>query len=463
MTPICKNLIDEGFSGLDILSFFRMRECAVFMNPVKAYVIALVCTLILSAPVSAFEVQEVTSSKGIKAWLVESHSIPIISMMFSMPGGRNFEEPGKEGSHALMAGMLVEGAGDLTSEEFKAARTRMSSRLSFYTDGDHTSGYLTTLSKNRDATARLLQQSLTRPRFEEKSFERLRDQALQNVAQAAVDQQTIADDTWFALAFPGHIYGRTGRGSATSLKDMTTEDLRKLWTATANRHDLRVAVVGDITPDALKLLLDRTFGDLPDVVTNFSSLETALVKGPVEKRIPYNGPQTIVYFGNPALPGDGQQGWSSNVLAEILGGQASFARLTQALREKTGLTYSVSFTDYSWRYAAIQLGNFATANGTAQQALTVLNQELSGIAANGPTVEELRKVKSYMNGAYALRFSDNDSIASELLYAMQRGNTVSYFKDRPSKVNAVTVEDVKAAAAKLLKPENSVVVIVGKQ
>jgi zinc protease len=429
----------------------------------QAFLFAAFCLIISFTAASAFEVQEVTSSKGIKAWLVESHDIPIISMMFSMPGGRNFEEPGKEGTHALMADMLDEGAGDFTSEAFKAARTRMTSRLSFFTDGDYTSGYMATLSKNRDATANLLQQALTRPRFEEAAFARLRDQAIQDVAQSAVDQQTIADDTWFQLAFPGHIYGRSGKGTAPSLQSLTTDDLRKLWKATASRHELRVAVVGDITPDDLKAMLDRTFGELPDVATDFSALNTEIAKGPIEKRVIYNGPQTIVYFGNPALPGEGREGWSSYVLAELLGGQASFARLTEALREKSGLTYSVGFTDYSWRYASVQLGTFSTASTTAEQALKILNEELGTIAETGPTAEELRKIKSYMNGSYALRFSDNDSIASELLFVMQRGNDAGYFKDRINKVNAVTVEDVKAAAAKLLRPENRIVVVVGKQ
>jgi zinc protease len=418
--------------------------------------------LLAAIQAQAFEVQEVISPKGIKAWLVESHDIPILSLMFSIPGGRNFEQPGKEGAHALLADMLDEGAGPFSSEDFKAARTRMTSRVGFYTDGDYTSGYLSTLSKNRDATLNLLQQAMESPRFEEKSFERFRDQALQDVAQGLVDQTTIADDTWFATAFPGHIYGRDGKGTVSSLKALTTEDLRAVWKATANRRELRVAVVGDITPAELKDLLDRTFGGLPDAPLNIATPRVDMAKGPIEKRVAYTGPQTVVYFGSPALPGEGREGWSSYVLAEILGGQASFARLTQALREKSGLTYSVGFAKYSWRYAAVQLGTFSTATATTEQALQMLKQELANIAQTGPTVEELRKIKSYMNGSYALRFSDNDSITSELLSVLQRGNDVSYFKERANKINAVTVSDVKSAAAKLLQPENQIIVVVGQ-
>jgi zinc protease len=411
---------------------------------------------------SAFEVQEIVSPKGVSAWLVESHDVPIVSMMFSMPGGRNFEPEGKEGAHTIMADMLVEGAGSLSSEQFKAEKVRMSSRLSFYTSGDFTMGYLSALSKNRDATADLLKQALESPRFEEPSFNRLRDQAMQDVAAGKVDQNTIAEHTWFSSAFPGHIYGRGGTGTENSLKGLTTDDLRNLWKATANRRNLQVAVVGDVTPAELRLLLDRTFGGLPDHSSTIKTPTIDVMRGPIEKRINYDGPQTVVYFGNPALPGETREGWSSNVLAEILGGQASFARLTQALREKSGLTYGVGFGNYDWRYASAQLGMFSTATATAEQALAMLKQQLAEMANTGPTADELRKIKSYINGSYALRFSDNDSIASELLSVMQRGSSVGYFKERPSRVNAVTVEDVKSAAAKLLQPENQIIVVVGK-
>ena len=104
----------------------------------------------------AFEVQEITSAKGIKAWLVEAHDVPILSMNFSFAGGRIFEQAGKEGSLSLLTDMLVEGAGDMSSDAIKLAKIRMSSSFGFYNSADFTSGYLNSLSKNRDATAKLL-------------------------------------------------------------------------------------------------------------------------------------------------------------------------------------------------------------------------------------------------------------------------------------------------------------------
>ncbi len=431
-------------------------------NFAKNFFVSGLFWLLASGVGYAFEVQEITSAKGIKAWLVEAHDVPILSMNFSFAGGRIFEQAGKEGSLSLLTDMLVEGAGDMSSDAIKLAKIRMSSSFGFYNSADFTSGYLNSLSKNRDATAKLLKLTLEKPRFEEAAFERLRDQALQSEAQGRVDQWAIADGAWFAAAFPGHFYGRNSKGTQASLKALKTDDLRQLWVLLANRRDLRVAVVGDITAAELSALLDSVFGDLPDFTPAKAAATVALAKGPVEVKIKYEGPQTVVYFGNPSLAKDASEDWTSNVLAEILGGRASFARLTQALREKSGLTYGVSFSDYSWMHADVQLGTFSTATETAEKAVAVLREQLALMARDGPTAEELRKTKSFINGSYALRFSDNSSIASELLAVLEQVNEVGYFRDRPAKVNAVTLAGVRDAAAKLLKPENQVVVIVGK-
>jgi zinc protease len=419
--------------------------------------------LAFSGLAQAFEVQEFTTEKGIKAWLVESHDVPIVSIYFSFAGGRDLEAESKEGSHTIMAAALTEGAGTLTSDEIKVVQTRLSSSYGFYTSSDNTSGYLQSLTKNLNETSALLKSSLDSPRFEQVSFERLRDEALQSIDRAKVDQASIADDAWFAQAFPHHLYGKNSRGTLASVRALQTDDLRLLWQRIANQRGLEVAVVGDITSAELSKLLDQVFGGLPDTPLQSVEKTVAMAKGPIELHIDYNNPQTVVYFGMPAIGGEDRAAWSSHLLAEILGGRANFARLNQALREKSGLTYGVSLSSNNWEYADVQLGTFSTATETTDRALQLLREELADMAQNGPTAEELRKVKSFINGSFPLNFSDNNSIAGALLSVKRRGLSTSYFKDRPNRVNAVTLEDVKATAAKLLKPENQIVVVVGRK
>lgn len=425
--------------------------------------LALLVLFAFSGISSAFEIQEIESQKGIKAWLVEAHDVPIVSIHFSFQAARDLQVVGKEGSIGLMANGLTEGAGSYSANEIKAKLDAMTSSYRFYAAADQTSGQLQTLSKNLSATADLLKASLETPRFEPASIERLRDEALQAIARARTDQNTIADDTWYALAFPNHLYGSPGRGTEQGLKATTVEDLQMLWKRIGNRRNMQIVVVGDITAANLKVLLDHVFGNLPDKDLVAAEEPSEIATGPIEKRIVYDNPQTVVTFGYPSTGGKGRDAWAAYLLTEIMGGRPGFARLNQTLREKSGLTYGVSMSYNDWEFGDIQYGSFSTATETTDRALQLLRNEFAQMAKNGPTAKELLKVKSFINGSYPLSFSDNNSIAAQLLHKKQRGYSPNYFKERASLVDAVTLEDVKAQAAKLLKPENQIVVVVGRK
>lgn len=93
---------------------------------VLAFVAALPIT---TGTAHAFTVQEVTSPGGIKAWVVEDHTVPLIAMSFSFGGGSAADPAGREGLANFLASMMDEGAGDLDSESFRDRRDDLSMRM----------------------------------------------------------------------------------------------------------------------------------------------------------------------------------------------------------------------------------------------------------------------------------------------------------------------------------------------
>ena len=115
--------------------------------------IAIAVTLQMVAmvlPARAIEIQEVTSPGGIKAWLVQSPTIPLIAMNFAFEGGAALDPAGKEGLANFLTGMLDEGAGDLDSKIFQAKASDLAMKMSFSSDLDSFEGSFQTLSRNRD-------------------------------------------------------------------------------------------------------------------------------------------------------------------------------------------------------------------------------------------------------------------------------------------------------------------------
>jgi zinc protease len=418
--------------------------------------------LLSSPPARAFEVQVVTSPKGIKAWLVESHLTPIISMNFLFACGAANDPAGREGTAALMAAMLTEGAGELRSDAFKAKAENLSIGLNFSARSDFITGSMTTLTKNRDAAFDLTRMAITQPQFTAEDFMRIRAQSLSSMRQEALDQTSVASDTWYAKAFPGHIYGRKAKDTLFALENITVDDLRAFHQEVFSRKDLRVAVVGDIDAQTLGKQLDFLFGNLGEHSLNESYGPVRVASNVPVETIDFEGPQSAIFFGYQGLAGDGRQAWAGYLAAQILGGGAEFARLNQLLRETSGLTYGISLDNRRLKNAAFQIGSFTTDKTTANRALQILRDELERFAREGPTAEELRKVKSFAAGSYVLRFTNNASIAYELISAMEKGHPPDFANRRDEKIQAVTLDDVKQAAETMLKPENQIIIVVGR-
>ena len=84
------------------------------------------------------------------------------------------------------------------------------------------------------------------------------------------------------------------------------------------------------------------------------------------------------------------------------------------------------------------------------------------MAENGVTAEELEGAKTYLTGAYPLRFDGNDRIAN-ILVGMQMDNLpIDYVNTRNDKVRAITLEEIQRVAARLLRPEALHFVVVGQ-
>ena len=114
----------------------------------------------------ALDVEEIVSERNIKAWIVEDNSVPIISMNLTFKGGAYFDAFGKEGTSTFVAALLDEGAGSLTSKEFKDEMSKLGMKLDFRSSKDELSVSFQTISKNKKKSFKLLRSALIEPRFD---------------------------------------------------------------------------------------------------------------------------------------------------------------------------------------------------------------------------------------------------------------------------------------------------------
>lgn len=420
------------------------------------------CMMLLVARAEAMDIREVTSPGGIKAWLVESRTIPLIAMEFSFEGGSTLDPAGREGAAHFITGMMDEGAADMDGPSFQAQRDSIAMKLRFDAGLDRIEGQFQTLSKNRDAAFDLLQKSITAPRFEAGPMERVRQQFLVSAQDDAQDPEKIAAREGLKLAFGPHPYSRPTNGTVETVKAITPDDLKAFHRAVFTRKGLKISVVGDIDADTLGKELDRIFGKLPDTDVPELGTEAIISSKPAVKIIDRNIPQSIVVFGQQGIKRDDPAFIPAFVMSQILGGGGFGARLTTEVREKRGLTYGIGYGLDPLRNAGLYYGSFSTRNEKAGEALQIVKDTLRKMADDGPTQQELDIAKTYLTGSYALRFDSNEKIASQLLGLQQVGLPLDYVNTRNAKVEAVTLEQVKEQAKRLINPDKLIVVAVGK-
>lgn len=406
------------------------------------------------------DIQEVTSPGGITAWLVESPEIPFISMEIRFKGGAALDDPDKRGAVHLMGALLEEGAGDMDARAFAIARDSLAASFGYDVYRDAVTVSAEFLTETQDQAIDLLHQTLVDPRFDQDAIDRVRGQVISVIQSDATDPNSIAGQAFNRAAFGDHPYAFPIEGSEESLMAITRDDLFAAKNATMAMDRVHIGVVGDITADQLGPMLDRLFDGMPQTGAAMPPPAEFALTGGVQV-IPFDTPQTVVIFGHEGIDRDDPDFFAAFILNSILGEGGFGSRLMQEVREKRGLTYGVYTYLYSLESADLLLGQVASANDRVAEAVSVIRDEWARAAQDGVTAEELETAKTYLTGAYPLRFDGNGRIANILAGMQVQGFGIDYINTRNDRVNAVTLDDVNRMAARLLDAEGLNFYVVG--
>lgn len=407
------------------------------------------------------DVQKVVSDTGIEAWLVEDHSVPVVSIDFSFKGGMHFDPPGKTGLARMASILLDEGAGEYDSQQFQKILADEAISLSFSPGRDSFTGSLNTITANRDTAFKMLKLALTEPRFDEEPVERMRRSNLASIQQSLGKPGWLSARSFNGLYFEGHSYADPGHGNPATVMAITPEDLHGFVKKQFARDSLQVAAAGDITAAELAQVLDDVFGGLPEHGAKIESAkiepqrpgQTILMKLPT--------PQTFISAGHPGIMRDDPDWHAAAVMLHILGGGGFSSRLMQEIREKRGLTYAVSASMNEMDYASVIQAGMSVSNDKAKEALDLLRAEWNRMAEEGATEKELDDAKAYLTGSLLLYLTSTGDISGTLNGIQRHDLGIDYINKRNALIRAVTVDDVRRVAKKLLHADRFMTILVG--
>jgi zinc protease len=415
------------------------------------------------ATTGAVNVREIVSPQGVRAWLVESYAVPIVSLELAFRGGATQDPQGRYGATTIMSGLLDEGAGELDSQAFHRALDDKAIEIGFHADQDKIGGRMRTLSKNLDRAGALLALALNAPRFDEEPFERVRDQVQAHLRHETNDPNTVAFRGFRARVFAGHPYEHPNDGTLESLDALARPDMSALHARLLARDASHIAVVGAISEERAGRLIDEAFASLP-LKADLTPVGPAPFLGlGAEEIIDIDVPQTTIRFGRPGPGRQDENYMAAFVLAHILGGGTGLSsRLFREVREKRGLAYTAYAGLSTLDHASYLTGGTTTKNERARESLEVIRGEILDMAQNAVGEEELEKGKRYLIGSYPLRFDTSTKIAGQLVQMQLDGYGMGWLVERNEAIRRVTPADAKKAAQAMFGDGGLSVVMVGR-
>jgi len=438
-------------------------------NPVtgntKRWLLGAMLMLVSLSVMATPKIEHWTLKNGARVYFVETHDLPMVTLNAVFDAGSARDTQARSGLSMLTNQLLNDGTGELDADAIAATFEGLGAEFGSSNDRDMAGVSLRSLSDRTllDPALDLFARVVTAPSFPAASFERERQRALLGLKQAEASAGDVAAKAFFAQLYKGHPYALPPEGSAAGLKALNRDDLTAFHARYYVGRNAVLALIGDIKLGEAKAIAERVLGGLPagEAAPALPKVVDVVPRGRAERVLAHPSTQTHILIGEAGMARNDPDYFALYLGNHILGGSGLVSRLSQEVREKRSLSYSV----YSYFMPLREPGPFLlglqTKNSQRAEALAVVRRVLKEFTEKGPTPEELAAAKKNVTGGFPLRIDSNRRIAEYLTVIGFYGLPLTYIDDFIPRIEAVTAEQIRDAFRRRVHPEHMLTVVVG--
>lgn len=422
--------------------------------------------LLVSVAVCATpKIEHWTLKNGARVYFVEARNLPMVTLNVVFDAGSARDPQTRNGLAMLTNGLLNEGTGDLDADAIAATFEGLGAEFGSSNDRDMAGANLKSLTDRKllDPALDLFARLLMAPSFPQPSLERERQRALLGLKQAQASPSDVAVKAFFARLYAAHPYAAAPEGSESGLKAITRDDLQGFHARHYVGSNAVFALIGDISLKDAKKIAEQVVGRLPAGTAPPALAKVAAGAAPrvADAVVAHPSSQTHLMIGEVGMARSDPDFYPLYLGNFILGGSGLISRLAQEVREKRGLSYSVSSYYIPLREPGPFLLSLQTKNSQRREALAVVRQVLTEFAEKGPTAEELIAAKKNVTGGFPLRIDSNRKIVEYLTVIGFYDLPLTYIDDFIPRIEAVSAEQIRDAFRRRMHPERMLTVIVG--
>ena len=406
--------------------------------------------------------QTFTLANGLKVYVVEEKSLPVLSATLVSRAGSENNPVGKGGLASLTAQVMAEATTTRDLTRLAEEQERLGVRVFVGATMDGANAGMTTLTNHTGPAMDLFADVIQHPAFNNEDLERLRRQRLIGIQQEGDSVSALANRVGPKLVYGDQPYGASPTGTTASVTALTADDVKNFYASHYGPKDSALVLVGDVTMAQARKFSNEYFGKW----TGKASADTTLPPAP--KMQPTHiviidkpgAPQTALFAYGLGVPATSPDLQTLQIANYTLGG-AFASRINMNLREKNGYTYGANS-----QFASYRAGGPFVAGGLVRTDITgpaakELMYEIKRFPSNPPTDEELKEAKDARIQSLPGAFETSGAIAGSIANIFIYNRPLDYYATLPAKYRAVTSADVARVATEDVRPDELVIVAAG--
>lgn len=415
-------------------------------------------------------IEKLESIKGAQAYLVQTKALPMVDIEISVDAGDRYDPAAKSGLATVVGQLMNYGAksekGLLTEAQIADEIADLGANLGVSVSGERAVMRIRTLSRQdlRDRAVQLASAMLSAPTYDAKILAREKQRMTTALLESETKPESVLD-----RRFRKSVYGNyplANSPTVQSISNISAADLQQFHKQFYRGDRMIVSIVGDVSKTEAAEIVQGLLQRVPQsgpAIAKLPGFERSPVE-PLSQRevtIPFDSQQAHIAMGMTAVTRSNPDYFPLLVGNYVLGGGGFVSRLMSEVREKRGLAYSVFSYFAPGKDVGIFQAGLQTKNDQAALALDVMSSTIAQFIADGPTQSELDAAKANLMNGYPLRIDNNRKLLDNVSSIAWNNLPLDTMEVWTKQVEAVSLEQVKAAFQKYLAMDRMKIVVLG--
>ncbi len=401
-------------------------------------------------------------ANGIKIYGIEQSELPLVQFSITIKGGMLMDDINKVGVANLITDEMMQGTKNKTPIELEEAIDDLGATINMYTTKQSIVIQASCLSTKFEDTYKLVEEILFEPRWDEKEFERVKNETIETIKRRKADPNSVASNVFNKLVYgEDNILAYNTYGTEESVESITLDDLKNFYERTFAPELSFVTVAGDVGKD--------------EAVSVFKSLEKKWEKKNIqlpEVKVPEMPDHPSIYFidfpdakqsairiGTLGMKFTDPDYYRANVMNYKLGGSFN-GRVNMILREEKGYTYGARTSFSGYLFPGTFVASSSVRSNTTFESAKIFFDEMKKYREGIPE-EDLEFTKNALIKSNARRFETLGALLGMLNNIAMYNLPFDYVKKQEEIIRNMTLDEHKAIAQKYIQPDKMICVIAG--